>query len=157
MVTLCALLCICVPGQVYKLRNPSAKHLASVSVYDAYNPTKDWGFPDISTTWKNPETKRKAKKVKRKTDCKLTVKPQDEANVIEEVLQNPPSWLGSCILCFHGIVKCYENHSKKQVYSLFLVVFTSREALHTEIEPPKEEICMVDMVLGQVRREHWWA
>uniref|UniRef100_A0A1J3CJE0 G-patch domain-containing protein n=1 Tax=Noccaea caerulescens TaxID=107243 RepID=A0A1J3CJE0_NOCCA len=67
-------------GQVYKLRSPSAKHLASLSVYDAYNPTKDWGFPDIS----NPETKRKAKKVKRKTDCKLTVKPQDEANVIEE-------------------------------------------------------------------------
>ncbi|CAA7019937.1 unnamed protein product [Microthlaspi erraticum] len=71
-------------GQVYKLRNPSPKHLASFLVYDSSNPTKDWGFPDISTAWKNPETKRKAKKVKPKTDCKVTVKPQDEANVIEE-------------------------------------------------------------------------
>ncbi|XP_024005766.1 uncharacterized protein LOC18029120 isoform X2 [Eutrema salsugineum] len=71
-------------GQVYKLRNPSAKHLASLSVYDSSNPTKDWGFPDISTTWQNPDTKRKTKKVKPKPDCRVTVKPRDEVNVIEQ-------------------------------------------------------------------------
>ncbi|KAL1215787.1 SUPPRESSOR OF ABI3-5 [Cardamine amara subsp. amara] len=70
-------------GQVYKLRNPSAKYLASLSVYDSSNPTKDWGFPDISTTWQSPDTKRKAKKVKPKTDCKLTVK-LSEVDMIEE-------------------------------------------------------------------------
>ncbi|XP_023635237.1 uncharacterized protein LOC17879185 isoform X3 [Capsella rubella] len=64
-------------GQVYKLRNPSAKYLASLSVYDSSNPTKDWGFPDISTAWQNPDTKRKVKKVKPKTDCKITLKHRE--------------------------------------------------------------------------------
>ncbi|KAI4343720.1 hypothetical protein L6164_011036 [Bauhinia variegata] len=35
-------------GQVYKLRNPSAKYIASLSIYDSANPTKDWGFPQLS-------------------------------------------------------------------------------------------------------------
>ncbi|CAM8885683.1 unnamed protein product [Rhodiola kirilowii] len=35
-------------GQVYKLRNPSAKYLASLPVYDSSNPTKDWGFPTLA-------------------------------------------------------------------------------------------------------------
>ncbi|KAH7528425.1 hypothetical protein FEM48_Zijuj05G0070800 [Ziziphus jujuba var. spinosa] len=35
-------------GQVYKLRSPSAKFLASLSAYDSSNPTKDWGFPELS-------------------------------------------------------------------------------------------------------------
>ncbi|XP_020875537.1 uncharacterized protein LOC9305243 isoform X2 [Arabidopsis lyrata subsp. lyrata] len=70
-------------GQVYKLQNPSAKYIASLSVYDSSNPTKDWGFPDISTAWQNPDTKRKSKKVKQKTDCKLTVKPR-EVDIEEE-------------------------------------------------------------------------
>ncbi|OAY68798.1 hypothetical protein ACMD2_17212 [Ananas comosus] len=34
-------------GKVYRLKNPSRKYLASLSVYDSSNPTKDWGFPDI--------------------------------------------------------------------------------------------------------------
>ncbi|KAK3228164.1 hypothetical protein Dsin_008026 [Dipteronia sinensis] len=34
-------------GQVYKLRSPSAKYLASLSSYDSSNPTKDWGFPEF--------------------------------------------------------------------------------------------------------------
>ncbi|KAK1268521.1 hypothetical protein QJS04_geneDACA005087 [Acorus gramineus] len=34
-------------GKVYKLRSPSVKYLASLSVYDSSNPTKDWGFPDF--------------------------------------------------------------------------------------------------------------
>ncbi|CAH8380187.1 unnamed protein product [Eruca vesicaria subsp. sativa] len=72
-------------GQVYKLQNPSPKYLASLSVYDASNPTKDWGFPDVSTTWQDPVTKRKAKKVKKpKTVRRLKVKPRDEVNMIEE-------------------------------------------------------------------------
>lgn len=35
-------------GQIYKLQNPSAKFLASLSAYDSSNPTKDWGFPELS-------------------------------------------------------------------------------------------------------------
>ncbi|KAJ4840178.1 hypothetical protein Tsubulata_002926 [Turnera subulata] len=50
-------------GQVYKLRSPSARYLASLSIYDSSNPTKDWGFPkftvsmqDISLNKKSPPT-----------------------------------------------------------------------------------------------------
>ncbi|CAN8276241.1 unnamed protein product [Cochlearia groenlandica] len=72
-------------GQVYRVRNPSPKYLSSLPIYNASDPTKDWGFPEISTTWQNPDTKRKEKKVKQKTNRKkLTVKPQDEINMIEE-------------------------------------------------------------------------
>ncbi|KAI8529061.1 hypothetical protein RHMOL_Rhmol12G0196300 [Rhododendron molle] len=35
-------------GQVYKLRTPSARYLASLSTYDSSNPTNDWGFPELS-------------------------------------------------------------------------------------------------------------
>ncbi|XP_062028076.1 uncharacterized protein LOC133743991 [Rosa rugosa] len=35
-------------GQVYKLRTPSKQYLASLSTYDSSNPTKDWGFPELS-------------------------------------------------------------------------------------------------------------
>ncbi|EYU22163.1 hypothetical protein MIMGU_mgv1a011752mg [Erythranthe guttata] len=35
-------------GRIYRLKNPSRQYLASLSVYDAYNPTKDWGFPQLS-------------------------------------------------------------------------------------------------------------
>ncbi|XP_077244240.1 D111/G-patch domain-containing protein [Tasmannia lanceolata] len=34
-------------GQVYRLRSPSTRYLASLSAYDSSNPTKDWGFPDL--------------------------------------------------------------------------------------------------------------
>ncbi|GAB2269798.1 hypothetical protein Dimus_004716 [Dionaea muscipula] len=34
-------------GQVYKLRSPSAGYLTTLSSYDASNPTKDWGFPEL--------------------------------------------------------------------------------------------------------------
>lgn len=37
-----------IPGQVYKLRSPSARFLASMSSYDSSNPTKEWGFPEVS-------------------------------------------------------------------------------------------------------------
>ncbi|XP_074375914.1 uncharacterized protein LOC141717649 isoform X2 [Apium graveolens] len=36
-------------GQVYKLRTPSAAYLASMQTYDSSNPTKDWGYPQLST------------------------------------------------------------------------------------------------------------
>ncbi|XP_059443074.1 uncharacterized protein LOC132175221 [Corylus avellana] len=35
-------------GQVYKLRTPNVGYLASLSTYDSSNPTKDWGFPELS-------------------------------------------------------------------------------------------------------------
>lgn len=35
-------------GQVYRLRTPSRKYLASLSTYDSSNPTGDWGFPHFS-------------------------------------------------------------------------------------------------------------
>ncbi|KAK2388847.1 D111/G-patch domain-containing protein [Trifolium repens] len=36
-------------GQVYRLRNPSAKYVASLSSYDSADPTKDWDFPQLSS------------------------------------------------------------------------------------------------------------
>ncbi|XP_057442911.1 uncharacterized protein LOC130734483 isoform X2 [Lotus japonicus] len=36
-------------GQVYKLRNPSASYVASISTYNSANPTKDWDFPQLSS------------------------------------------------------------------------------------------------------------
>ncbi|KAK7411090.1 hypothetical protein VNO78_02479 [Psophocarpus tetragonolobus] len=35
-------------GHVYRLRNPSAKYVASLSTYDSSNPTKHWDFPQLS-------------------------------------------------------------------------------------------------------------
>ncbi|XP_074316825.1 uncharacterized protein LOC141653083 [Silene latifolia] len=35
-------------GQVYKLRSPNVGYLATLSSYDASNPTKGWGFPELS-------------------------------------------------------------------------------------------------------------
>ncbi|XP_008464536.2 uncharacterized protein LOC103502387 isoform X3 [Cucumis melo] len=34
-------------GRIYKLHSASKKHLASMSIFDSSNPTKDWGFPDL--------------------------------------------------------------------------------------------------------------
>ncbi|XP_058787385.1 uncharacterized protein LOC131661777 isoform X2 [Vicia villosa] len=36
-------------GQVYRLRNPSARYVASLSSYDSSDPTKNWDFPQISS------------------------------------------------------------------------------------------------------------
>lgn len=36
-------------GEVYKLKAPSAEYLASMQAYDSSNPTKDWGYPQLST------------------------------------------------------------------------------------------------------------
>ncbi|CAI8597623.1 unnamed protein product [Vicia faba] len=36
-------------GQVYRLRNPSARYVTSLSSYDSSNPTKDWDFPQLSS------------------------------------------------------------------------------------------------------------
>ncbi|KAF3437483.1 hypothetical protein FNV43_RR20236 [Rhamnella rubrinervis] len=41
-------------GQVYKLRTPSARFLASLSAYDSSNPTKDWIFPELSIHRQSP-------------------------------------------------------------------------------------------------------
>ncbi|CAJ2644556.1 uncharacterized protein LOC123898595 isoform X2 [Trifolium pratense] len=34
---------------VYRLRNPSARYVASLSTYDSADPTKDWDFPQLSS------------------------------------------------------------------------------------------------------------
>ncbi|XP_061362951.1 uncharacterized protein LOC133306644 isoform X2 [Gastrolobium bilobum] len=39
-------------GLVYKLRNPSARYVSSLSTYDSANPTKDWDFPQLSSNRK---------------------------------------------------------------------------------------------------------
>ncbi|KAJ3694245.1 hypothetical protein LUZ60_009725 [Juncus effusus] len=36
-------------GKLYRLRTPSGKYLATLLAYDSSNPTKDWGFPTLST------------------------------------------------------------------------------------------------------------
>lgn len=41
--------CVLLSGQVYKLRNPSASYVASISTYNSANPTKDWDFPQLSS------------------------------------------------------------------------------------------------------------
>ncbi|CAM6028713.1 unnamed protein product [Sphagnum balticum] len=43
-------------GRIYKLRRPSSKHLATITTYDSLNPTSDWGFPQINTTFADGET-----------------------------------------------------------------------------------------------------
>lgn len=47
-------------GQVYKLRTPSARYLASLSSYDASNPTREWGFPELSIEEMNEACESKA-------------------------------------------------------------------------------------------------
>ncbi|KMT10653.1 hypothetical protein BVRB_5g117700 isoform A [Beta vulgaris subsp. vulgaris] len=46
-------------GQVYKLRTPSARYLATLSTYDASNPSRDWGFPELSIEGINESCKSK--------------------------------------------------------------------------------------------------
>lgn len=48
-------------GKVYKLKRPSAKYLASVSTYDSSNPTKDWGFPELSSNMQIQAPRRLSK------------------------------------------------------------------------------------------------
>ncbi|XP_023765053.1 uncharacterized protein LOC111913565 isoform X1 [Lactuca sativa] len=43
-------------GRVYKLRSPKVAYLATLSSYDSSNPTKDWGFPKLTTN-KEAQTK----------------------------------------------------------------------------------------------------
>lgn len=47
-----------ISGKLYRLRNPSRKHLASLSTYDSSNPTKDWGFPDLYANPNNNSDKQ---------------------------------------------------------------------------------------------------
>ncbi|XP_073141874.1 uncharacterized protein [Henckelia pumila] len=35
-------------GRIYRLKIPSLQYVTSLSTYDASNPTKDWGFPQLS-------------------------------------------------------------------------------------------------------------
>ncbi|KAL5723909.1 hypothetical protein ACHQM5_007243 [Ranunculus cassubicifolius] len=36
-------------GQVYRLKTPSLKYLSSLATYDSSNPTRDWGFPELTS------------------------------------------------------------------------------------------------------------
>ncbi|KAH9319154.1 hypothetical protein KI387_020923, partial [Taxus chinensis] len=37
-------------GQIYRLRCPSAKYMASLRAFNSSNPTQDWGFPPLQLT-----------------------------------------------------------------------------------------------------------
>ncbi|KDO69527.1 hypothetical protein CISIN_1g011642mg [Citrus sinensis] len=64
-------------GQVYRLRTPSAKYLASLSCYDSCNPTKDWGFPEISPL-SEPTKKIESKSSDEVIECKGTPNLPDQ-------------------------------------------------------------------------------
>ncbi|XP_021900872.1 uncharacterized protein LOC110816846 isoform X3 [Carica papaya] len=51
-------------GVVYKLRTPSVRHLESLSTYNSSNPTKDWGFPELSVEWESSTTSKSDEKGK---------------------------------------------------------------------------------------------
>lgn len=69
-------------GQVYKLRSPSKRYLATLSSYDSSNPTKDWGFPELSVDDQFPALLKSNKKSKLKVAAragsskKLCVTPE---------------------------------------------------------------------------------
>lgn len=48
LIVTCNNLLVILSGQIYKLRSPSRRYLSSLATYDSSNPTKDWGFPELS-------------------------------------------------------------------------------------------------------------
>ncbi|KAF4362729.1 hypothetical protein G4B88_018347 [Cannabis sativa] len=54
-------------GQIYKLRNPSAKFLGSLLTFDSSNPTKDWGFPELSFQEQPRPYSKSTEKIESKT------------------------------------------------------------------------------------------
>lgn len=62
---------------MYRLRTPSAKYLASLSCYDSCNPTKDWGFPEISPL-SEPTKKIESKSSDEVIECKGTPNLPDQ-------------------------------------------------------------------------------
>lgn len=52
---------------MYKLRNPSARYLASLSSYDSSDPSKDWRFPEISVKGKIPLKTKSSQNIEPKT------------------------------------------------------------------------------------------
>lgn len=56
-------------GQIYRLQNPSARFLASLSAYDSSNPTKDWGFPELSFHEQSLPLSKSRGKADSKTAC----------------------------------------------------------------------------------------
>lgn len=72
-------------GQVYRLRTPSAKYLASLSCYDSCNPTKDWGFPEISPL-SEPTKKVESKSSDEVIECKGTPNLPDHLAAFGKVI-----------------------------------------------------------------------
>ncbi|KAM7479872.1 hypothetical protein LguiA_028085 [Lonicera macranthoides] len=73
-------------GQVYKLRSPRPGYLASLSTYDSSNPTKDWGFPELSIekqTLTPPKSSRnsESKTIKSVPIHKDTSLPQEQLSI----------------------------------------------------------------------------
>ncbi|KAL4559733.1 hypothetical protein LXL04_031878 [Taraxacum kok-saghyz] len=50
-------------GRVYKLRSPKVAYLATLSCYDSSYPTKDWGFPELTTKMETRIKSNEPKKV----------------------------------------------------------------------------------------------
>lgn len=77
-------------GQVYKLRSPRPGYLASLSTYDSSNPTKYWGFPELSIekqTLTPPKSSRnsESKTIKSVPIHKDTSLPQEQLSISQMV------------------------------------------------------------------------
>jgi len=78
-------------GRIYKLRRPSSKHLATITTYDSLNPTCDWGFPQINTTFADGETDV-TEAEDRNASASDTTKPSGDTVVSKPFVPNFGHW-----------------------------------------------------------------
>ncbi|WCJ36113.1 D111/G-patch domain-containing protein [Euphorbia peplus] len=76
-------------GQVYQLRNPSARYLTSLSNYDSSNPTKDWGFPELllnvqDSSVTKSDGKTELKLINKDRNCKGVVMSASPLSTLEK-------------------------------------------------------------------------
>lgn len=76
-------------GQLYRLRNPSAKYVASLSTYDSSNPTEHWDFPQLSPN----------RKIKRHSKSSESSASALDETPIEKDLSALPSQLSASKVC----------------------------------------------------------
>ncbi len=84
-------LCFLAAGRIYKLRRPSSKHLATITTYDSLNPTCDWGFPQINTTFADGETDV-TEAEDRNASASDTTKPSGDTVVSKPFVPNFGHW-----------------------------------------------------------------